>query len=65
MADSIVFQQKRPDAYVAELARMKEEVMRAQREREHWHRQYEALRQENLDLWTELEMARRIIRDGK
>jgi len=56
---------------IAEVAKMKEEMMRAQRERdraddraEHWHGQYEALNQVNLDLWTELEMARRIIRES-
>jgi len=54
---------------IAEVAKMKEEMMRAQRERdraddraEHWHGQHEALKQVNLDLWTELEMARRIMR---
>lgn len=61
---------------IAEVAKMKEEMMRAQRERdraderaEHWHtqwsigvEQYEALKQENLDLWTELELARKMLR---
>jgi hypothetical protein len=48
---------------IAEVARMKEEMMRAQRERdraddraEHWYGQYEALKQENLNLRIRMEV---------